>query len=321
MTDLDPLDRSISVVIPVYNNGSTVQELYARLVTSLSELTSDFEVIFVDDGSTDGARGQLKSMALSDSRCVALLLSRNFGQHPAIAAGLERATGSVTVLMDADLEDRPEELAKLVETLWASPDVDVVYTTFADSHSLRPTSRLFWWLFGNISGLNLPPGLGTFRVFRANVRREVLLYSERGAVYGPLMAQMGFSAVYVKVVRDVVPGRKSSYSLRKRVALGWSSVISYSSRLHSFAAGTGFLVSILSATYLVIALFQYAFGERVLINGQFLLLSVTLLMSGVLLMSVGIVGAYAFRTFNEVLARPRYHISREFGDGIRSQHD
>lgn len=312
------MSRSVSVLVPVYNNASTVNELHDRLVATLEAMDREFEIVFVNDGSADGSLAALRQLATDDPRCVVLSLSRNFGQHPAISAGLSRATGDLTVLMDADLQDRPEELPRLLQAFDDEPDVDIVYTTFEieGGGRSRVTSRLFHALFARLSDVHIPANLGTYRVFSAAVRRALLDYPERSAVYGPLMAQMGFVNRYVQVGRDQAVGRVSSYTFRRRLSLAVSSIISYGSFLHRFVTWIGFTLTLLSGGYLVVLIIQYIGGYRELVNGQLLLLGITVLMSGVLLMTVGVLTAYTFRIFQEVLGRPRYHVAREYGRGL-----
>jgi glycosyltransferase involved in cell wall biosynthesis len=311
------MSASVSVLVPVYNNAASLEELHRRLVATLESMQRRFEIVFVNDGSADESLAILRRLAERDPRCVVLSLSRNFGQHPAINAGLTRVSGDITILMDADLQDRPEELPHLLEP-FSDPDVDIVYTQFelVAGEKARLTSRLFHRAFAKLSDVHIPPSLGTYRAFTARVRDALLDYPERNAVYGPLMAQMGYEHVYITVGRDAPVGRKTSYNFRRRLSLAVSSVISYGSFLHRFVTWIGLSLTTLSGGYLIVVLIQYVTGFRALVNGQLLLLVITVLMSGVLLMTVGVLTAYTYRIFQEVLARPRFHVAREFGHGL-----
>jgi putative glycosyltransferase len=220
--------------------------------------------------------------------------------------------------MDADLQDRPEELPRLLQVFDDDPDIDIVYTTYEmEGGSRSPlTSRMFHAVFARLSDSHIPQNLGTYRVFSAGVRRALLDYPERSAVYGPLMAKMGFATSYVQVARAQAAGSRSSYTFRSRLALATSSIISYGSFLHRFVTWIGFSLTILSGGYLIVVTAQYISGYRSLVNGQLLLLGTTVLMSGLLLMTVGVLSAFTFRIYQEVLARPRYHIAREYGRGL-----
>ena len=307
---------SISVVVPVYNNEVTVQELWTRLVAELENLVDDFEVIFVNDGSRDKSWSIISRLAALDPRCVGLQLSRNFGQHPAIGAGFERAGGDIIVLMDADLQDRPEELSKLLSP-FADDSVEIVYSQWemgAKKASL--TSRLFHSVFARLAGVDMPSNVGTYRAFRRSVRNELLRYQEQGAVYGPLMSQMGFEHQYVTVLRDQPGGRQTSYSFRRRLALATSALVSYSDLPHRVVTWAGTTMALGGVVYLIILLAQYVTGDRPLQGGITLLIGITVLTSGVLLMSVGVLTAYVYRIFHEVLSRPRFHIASRVGVGL-----
>ena len=310
--------RSLSFVIPVYNNAVTIRELFDRLSDALRPITDEYEIIFIDDGSVDESWNLIRTIGSEDERVVGIHFSRNFGQHPAISAGLQRARGEITVLMDADLQDRPEELAKLLEPFDRQDDLDIVYTQFEleSGGKSRLTSRLFNRAFARISGSNQPPNVGTYRAFSRKVRHALLEYPEVGAVYGPLMVQMGYDQTFVTVARSEAVGRKTSYTFGKRLALAVSALISYSAFLHWIVTLTGLALTLLSGLYLTAITIQYIVGTRVLVNGQLLLIGITILLSGVTLMCIGILTAYTTRIYQEVLARPRFHIARELGSGL-----
>jgi len=309
---------SVSVVVPVYNNAASLDELVRRLETVLGQRRAPYEIVLVDDGSSDDSWKIIAGHARTDDRVVGLHLSRNFGQQPATRAGLRRATGDITVLMDADLQDRPEEIPAMLDAL--TDDVDIVVTTWdPDKTEVRErlSSRIFHRLFSGIVGVELPRNLGTFRLFTRDFRTAVLEYPESTAVYGPLMAQMGFSAAYVEVVRSAPTGRKSSYSFRKRARLAMNTMLTYSDVPYRAVSWSGVALVVASLTYLVLLLGQYAIYGRRIPSGLTLVLTVQLLLSGAVLASLGVLGAYLFRIFREVLDRPRYHIARQAGTGLR----
>lgn len=298
---------SVSVVVPVYRNEQHLEELARRLLETLGGTGRSFELIFVDDGSPDRSWEVIASLAARHPEVVGLRLSRNFGQHPAIAAGFERATGDVTVLMDADLQDEPERLPELLAAL--EEGVDIVYTVALDDEGTaraRLSSALFHYSFSRLTRVDVPRGIGTYRVFNRAFREAVLAHRERGALYGPLMLSLGFEAAFVPVRRPPRPGGGSSYSFAKRLSLATETLVSYTNVPHRVLVVTGFLVSLLSAAYLVVLVLDYLFRGPSLASGVTLLLGMTLLLMGAVLMSLGVVGTYVFRVFQEVLDRPRY---------------
>ena len=309
---------SVSVVVPVYNNSASLDELVQRLTAALETRDAPFEIILVDDGSADDSWKIIRRNSELDPRVVGVHLSRNFGQQPATRAGMRRASGDVTVLMDADLQDRPEEIPGMLEAL--TDEVDIVVTTWnPDATEVREklSSRIFHRIFSAMVNVELPRNLGTYRLFTRDFREAVLAYPESTAVYGPLMAQMGFNAAYVEVTRHAAVGRKSSYSFRKRFRLAMNTILTYSDVPYRAVSWSGVALVLASLAYLVLIVGQYLIYGRKFPSGITLVLTVQLLLSGAVLASLGVLGAYLFRIFREVLDRPRYHVAREAGEGLR----
>ena len=305
--------RSVSVVIPVYRNESFLDELARRLVETLRGLGRSFEIVFVDDGSPDRSWAVILRLCGQYPEVVGLRLSRNFGQHPAISAGFERARGEVTVLMDADLQDAPEELPRLLEQLDAG--VDVVYTTVVDERGagrLRPTSALFHFSFARVANVAVPASIGTYRAFNRAFREALMSYPERRALYGPLMLYIGFKTAFVPVHRQARPGGGSSYGFARRMSLAVDTLVSYTNVPLRLLVVIGSAITLLSTAYLVVLVVDYLIRGSEFADGVTLLLGVTLLFMGTVLASLGVLGTYVFRVFQEVLARPRYLISERF---------
>jgi dolichol-phosphate mannosyltransferase len=298
---------SVSVVVPVFRNENSLTELVSRLVRVLSELGRQFEIVLVDDGSPDRSWEKISQLAAVHRQVVGLRLSRNFGQHPAIAAGLERAQGEVTVLMDADLQDEPEQLPALLAKL--AEGCDVVYTVNIDERgtaSSRLTSALFHYSFSKLAQVDVPPSIGTYRVFTRKFREAVLSYPERRPLYGPLMLYMGFTAAFVPVRRQPSRTGSSGYSLRKRLALAIDTLASYTNVPHRILLALGTVLTAASALYLVVLVVDYIVRGPELASGITLVTGIIVLFMGAVLLSIGIVGSYVFRVFEEVLDRPRY---------------
>jgi polyisoprenyl-phosphate glycosyltransferase len=311
---------SVSVVVPVYNNEASLDELVQRLVAVLEQRNAPYEIVLVDDGSADESWKIITRNARANDRVVGMHLSRNFGQQPATRAGLHRASGDITVLMDADLQDRPEEIPAMLEAL--TDEVDIVVTTWnPDETEVRErlSSRIFHRIFAAIIGVQLPRNLGTYRLFTREFRAAVLDYPESTAVYGPLMAQMGFNASYVGVLRSAPTGRKSSYSFRKRARLAMNTLLTYSDVPYRAVSWSGVALVVASLAYLLVIIGQYLIVGRRAPSGITLILTVQLFLSGAVLACLGVLGAYLFRIFREVLQRPHFHVAREAGKGLRDE--
>lgn len=300
----------ISVVIPVYNNASTVEELARRIDAALNGVA--YEAIFVDDGSADASLAALKRVASVNRSVKVIALARNFGQHPAISAGFEHAKGDAVVLMDADLQDRPEDIPLLACKL--RDDVDVVYTRKTqpeEEAAVRMTSALYHYVFARITGSPRFAEIGTFRAFSRKFLSALLQYRERNVLYGPLMVYMGFKSTIVEVVRERRPSGSSGYTFGKRLALAVNSLISYTDIPHRLSIYIGAALFTGSALYGAVVLLQYLIYGRSLPAGFTLVLMMLTLMLGSLMISLGIIGSYVFRVYQEVLQRPRYLIAEK----------
>ena len=313
--------KTLSVVIPVFNNSATLDELVMRLSTTLNDTSVDWEVLLIDDGSKDDSWIKIESLSKLHQTCRGVRLTRNFGQHPAIRAGLERSRGECIVLMDADLEDKPEEIVKLLNALSENPHTQVVYSVaeYDDGSQGRLSSRIFRKFFNRATKNDLPEGVGTLRAFTKFVRDEMLKYPERSAIYGPLMVEMGFKYVYVSVSRSASRRGASSYTPYKRLELGVSALVMYSKQFYYALVATGLLVGLFAGVYLFSVTVQYLLGYRELIEGQILLLIISLFGFSTLLILLGVSFVYLSSIHREVLSRPYFHIDYEIGDeqGIR----
>jgi len=306
----------ISVVVPVYNNGGSLDELARRVAAALHP--QPYELIFVDDGSSDDSLAKLKRIAAASPEVKVIALARNFGQHPAISAGFEHAQGDAVVLMDADLQDRPEDIPPLLAKL--RDGVDIVYTRkarSAESLSVRLTSSLYHYVFSRVTRSRRFAEIGILRAFTRKFLSAVLLYGERNILYGPLMVYMGFKSDFVDVVRDARHAGESGYSFGKRLALAVNSLISYTDIPHTVSIYTGLILFVGSGVYGVLVIGQYLIFGRALPAGFTLILLMLTLMLGSLMISLGIIGSYVFRVYQEVLRRPRYLVAEKVNFGER----
>ena len=303
---MSTLQPRISVLVPVYNNERTLEALCARLTATLEG--REYEVLLVNDGSRDGSWALLTRLAAANPRLKAIGLSRNFGQHPAIAAALDHATGDVMVLMDADLEDQPENIPALVAGL-SDQSCDIIYTV-KDQAQESPrdlTSSFYHYVFSRIVGVPVPRRLGTFRAFTRKVLRALREFPERHVLYGPLMFYVGFRYAIVPVTRGTRPDR-SSYSFGKRLRLAVNSLVTYTDLPPKAFATIGMAMVALPLLYALVVVAQYLFVGQSLPRGLTIVVLLLCAMTGMLMLAIGTLGVYVFRIFQEVLARPRYLI-------------
>lgn len=306
--------RGVSVVIPVFNNASTLVELVERLITVLHSMLHDWQIILVDDGSIDRSWELIADLAQTDSGVQGVRLARNFGQHPAIKAGLERAVGDFVILMDADLNDVPEELPAMLEALVAGFDLVL---TRAQAGSLQSrgrlsTSRLFHFVFAKVSGTQDLAGIGTLRAFSRRFVNAMLLYGERRIVYGPLSMQLGFRRTVIDRAypsEDTSP--HSSYTFLSRLNLALDALLGYTALPYTVLLALGGSISVGALLYSIAVVIGYVFGSRLPSSGTTIVLLVQLMMGGSILAALGLLGSYIFRIYDEVLRRPVYIVMED----------
>ena len=292
--------------MPVYNNQATLNQLLDRIRRALDGFA--YETVIVNDGSRDGSLALLKAEAAADPRLKVISFSRNFGQHPAIAAALEHAQGDVLVLMDADLEDRPENIPMLVKTL-QEQRCDIVYTSKLEGPVTARglSSDAYHHVFARTIGVTVPRQLGTFRAFTRKVANALRAFPERDVVYGPLMFYVGFHYVILPVERGTRSGR-SSYTFAKRLRLAVNSLVTYSDLAPRLLATAGVVMIAAPLLYGAIVLSQYLVSGRSLPQGLTIIVLLLSFLGGTIMLALGALGFYVFRIFQEVLARPRYVI-------------
>lgn len=297
----------ISVVIPVYNAGLCLAELRHRLVKSLEELEISFEIIFIEDGGEDDSWEQITEFCKSDNRIIGAKLSKNFGQHNAITAGLEMANGFWTVVMDCDLQDRPEDIRILLEK--AKEGFDLVVAKNANFRgrlaARRFFARTYYTLFTILSGYKLEEGVRTFRVLSIDVKRAVLSMREQMRFLGPLSAWVGFKTATVEVSTDKRFSGKSSYDIKKLSRLAIASIVAFSDRPLRISIIFGGILSGLSVLAGVVVAFRALNGE-IQVEGWASVMLAIFFVGGLVIANLGILGIYIGKIFEEVKSRPLY---------------
>lgn len=298
----------LSVVIPVYGCASALPELHRRLRASIEPLTTDFELIFVEDASPDGAWDALIELAEDDRSVKAYGLSRNFGQDAAITAGLSRSTGRWVVVMDCDLQEPPEAIPELYRK--AMQGYEMVRTT----RQARGHSRLRRWQSRAYRRLMLEheshPEYSNMSLLSRKVVDVFVSMRDRDREYTLVLDWLGFSQAVV-TIDFAERGAQSSYTLRRLIEVAINGMFFRTTVLLRIVVFTGFLVAFIGtglAAYNVV--YYFAAGQP---TGYTSLLVVILLLSGLIIISVGVVGLYVGRIFEQVKYRPLFVIAREAG--------
>jgi hypothetical protein len=309
------LQPFISVVIPVYGCVAALPELYQRLTTTLTSFAGNHELILVNDHSPDGSWAQVQALAAADPRVLGLSLSRNFGQHAAITAGLDRAAGEWIVVMDCDLQDAPEEIPRLYAHA-RSQELDVVFGRRADRQDAALKQwggRLFHGLLAWLGGPRQDPTTGNFGIFHQRVVAALGQLREPTRAFPLQVRWLGFRQGALDVQHAARAHGKSSYRLGQLVRLALAVILAYSDKplrlLVKLGAGL-VLGALLGAVGLGAWLATGHGGTTAWLVG--LLLSVWLL-GGFMVAGLGLVGLYVGRTFDGVKNRPLYVVREETG--------
>lgn len=287
-----PVTPEVGVVIPLHWSSATIGTLVERISAVLGESRLTHEIIVVDDGSGDDTWSVVEALLPRFPALRGLRLTRNFGQQAALGVGLEASTAEWVFTMDADLQDDPVHLPTMLAT--AQAGADVVLAQWADAvgtRSVRWTSRIFYGTFNRLTGVELPPGTGTYRVMSRRVVDHFLALPDRTEFFGGMIAWFGFPMTTVSVVRREREHGESGYSFRRRLSLATSALVSFSTIPLNLAAVAGLIVCAFSLVLgAVVAILRFT---GVIVTAGFAGLMVALLfMSGTILLSTGILGFY-----------------------------
>ena len=304
----------ISVVTTVYQAAACLEELCRRLVATLRQITPDFEVIMVDDASPDGSWDTVARIVAAEPRCKGIRLTRNFGQHYAITAGLEHASGDWIVVMDCDLQDQPEEIDKLYRAAQEG-HFDVVFgrrVRRRDSLLKRLSSKAFYTVYNYFTDSRFDNTVANFRISRLSVLADYLRLREHNRSFPLFIRWLGFSVGYVEVVHAHRFQGKTSYSLRKLLKLSAESIISQSNKPLYLSITLGLFLALgafLVALYFVAKYFIHGIP----VTGWTSMMVSLWFIGGVLLSNLGVLGLYLGRVFNEVKNRPLYVVRQRIG--------
>ncbi|MBA7532542.1 putative glycosyltransferase [subsurface metagenome] len=304
----------ISLVIPIYNEESLIDELIERSIKVLAGITDDFEILVVDDGSQDGSLEKLLQHRDKEKRIKILSLSRNFGHQAALTAGLEHAKGDYIAMMDGDLQDPPELLGKMYMKL-KSGEYDVINgkrRSRKGSIGRRMLTYIFHKLFKRVSGLGEIENVGNYSMLNRNALNGLLTLKEKIRYLPGLRSFVGFKQGYIEYVREERKKGKSKMNIWKLWLLGSDAIFSFSKiplKICLFLGLFGVVVFLLAGIYVLIAkIFRFA-----LLGWSSTLLSIYFLGS-IQLTFLGVLGEYVFRTYKESQNRPIYLVKEFYND-------
>lgn len=312
------LKTNISVVIPVYKAENCLDELYQRLKISLEKITTKFEIILVEDSGGDGSWGMIEKLIRRDSRVRGIQFSRNFGQHYGITAGLDYCKGDWVVVMDCDLQDRPEEIPRLYAKALEGFDIVLALRgSRQDPLIKRISSWLFYRLFSYLADIKYDGDSGNFRIMSRKVVVSFCAMREQLRFFGGLVHWMGFSTASIDVIHSARLDGKSTYTFTKLWKLSVDTIIAYSDKPLRLSVRLGFLMAIASFFY-AIYLMGHAFIYGAEVQGWASLIVAIFFIGGVIISILGIIGIYLGKTFNEVKRRPLYIVNRMMNFDLNS---
>jgi polyisoprenyl-phosphate glycosyltransferase len=302
--------NKLSVLIPVFNDEEVLDELHQRLMAVLPPLCNEPEIVLVDDGSSDGSWKKIEALKKINPAIAGIKLMRNFGQQNAIAAGLDQVSGDLVVIMDSDLQDRPEDIQKLMAALQLHDASMAIaqWKTRKDGFFKKLVSRLFYKVSQKITKINHKPNLGIFRVVTGEVIEELKKYREKTATSISLLYWIGMDYVTVELDRDARFAGKSGYNLKKMLKLSLDRIFSFSMFPIRAAIYTGLTVSLLSFIFGIILILRYFLG--IVAPGWTSTIVLLLFLFGMNFVFLGVIGEYLGRIFLESKQRPKYIIRK-----------
>ncbi len=305
----------ISIVIPVYNEKANIPVLAGALEKVFDDLKLTYEIIYVDDGSSDGSPEEIGRLHQRNSRVKMISLSRNFGHQVALSAGLDYARGEAVITMDGDMQHPPELIPELVSK-WKE-GYDIVYTVrkdVADAKVFKKWSAsLFYWLINRLTKRPVPVGSADFRLMDRCVVDTLRTFKEQSRFFRGLVSWMGFRQTGISYSAPARQAGSSGYSMGKMIGLALDGITSFSSFPLRIATYMGIIISCISFFYGIYTLLMGLFSDKVVPGWASLMLAV-LFLGGVQLLTLGILGEYIGRIYEQVKGRPLYIVMKTLGD-------
>jgi dolichol-phosphate mannosyltransferase len=311
------MQPTFSIVAPVYNEIDSLDELYRQISQVMDSTGEPWELVLVDDGSSDGSTDKIRQMAATDGRVRPVIFARNFGHQIAVTAGMDYSRGQAVVVVDADLQDPPEVILQLIDQ-WRL-GYQVVYAVRAEREGetwfKKTTASLFYRLIFRITDVNIPLDTGDFRLLDRKVVDVMGKMHERHRFLRGMSAWAGFRQIGVPYKRAARYAGVTKYPLRKMLALALNAITGFSYVPLQIATYMGFISAAVSILAIIVVIVMRLSGSQAF-YGQATTLSAVLFLGGVQLISLGILGEYIGRIYDEVKGRPLYIVSEGPSDNV-----
>jgi glycosyltransferase involved in cell wall biosynthesis len=302
------LSPHLSVVVPVYECAECIVELCERLCASLALINTEYEIILVNDASPGNDWSIIVELCAINPRIRGINLSRNFGQHYAITAGLEYARGDWIVVMDCDLQYQPEEIDRLYRKALSGYDLVMGLRRFRqDSWFKRSASKFFFLVFNFFSETKSNQSLANFGIYSRQVIHNILALKEQNRSFGLFALWVGFRRAEIEINHSTRLVGRSSYSLKKMIKLASDSIVAHSNAALRMTMALGFAVAFASLLFVIWIVFSYFIWSTPIVGWSSLMVSIYLT-AGMVIASLGVVGLYVGKIFDEVKRRPLYII-------------
>jgi len=297
----------LSVIVPIYNEEESIDELYKRLVDNVLKVTDNYEFIFINDGSKDRSLYKLMQLAQKDSRVYYINFSRNFGHQIAVTAGIDFCTGEAVVIIDADLQDPPELIPELYKKFREGHEV--VYAKRAkrkgESWFKLVTAKLFYRILKRVTSFNIPVDTGDFRLVDRKIIDYLKMMPEQNKFLRGQIAWLGFNQSFVEYVREERKYGKTGYPFSKMLKFAFDGITSFSDKPLMLVTRAGIWLSAFSLLVILYTLYG-RFILKTTITGWTSLTISIMFFGGIQLISVGIIGLYISRINKNIINRPLY---------------
>jgi len=301
----------ISVIIPIYKSRITLVKLVEEIENELNALNQHYEIILVDDGCPENSWLEILGLAQQNQSIKAIRLSRNFGQHPAIFAGLEKAIGEWIIVMDADFQDNPKYISNLyAKTLNGFEIVFAKRMARKDKWFKRFTSKIFYWLLSFFTQNKFDSSIGNFGIYHKKVIQSVLLMQEPFKIFTLMVRWVGYHSTTIEVRHGERRNGKSAYTFKMLVTLGINVLLFYSVRPIQFIVWLGFMISCLSLILSSYQFYKYITNQIHVLGYTSILLPI-LFFGGLIIAILGLIGLYIGKILQATLKRPVYLVSEE----------
>lgn len=302
----------ISVIVPSFNEEKNVPLIYERLTSTLSQISDDYEIIFVNDCSKDNTLEVIKQLSKKDSHVKYISFSRNFGHQIAVSAGLDLCKGEAVVIIDADLQDPPELILEMYEKY--KEGYKVVYarrkSREGETWFKKITAKLFYRFLSAMTSIEIPVDVGDFRLIDKVIVKHLRNMPEKSKYIRGQISWIGYKQTFVEYHRDARLYGKTNYPLKKMLRLAFDGITAFSDKPLKMASAIGIFSAIISLLAIIYALFSYFIFDSAVSGWTSLIISV-LFIGGVQLITIGIIGEYIARINNDVRNRPLYIIDED----------